>query len=149
MSALSPSVLLFRTLILASVASGMLGGALDLLKPGLLPEPVVRALRELPQPAVEFAVSVNLLGFLGLVISLTAAAGLFMFKPWARGFALAITIANLLFYPLYGAQTRSSWSLLLLDVSSTLWGAVVAMSYVSSLGRRFAFEYHERSDGLD
>lgn len=148
MSTLSPSVLLFRMLILGSVASGFMGGALDVLKPELLPESLARVLRELPQADVEFAVSVNLLGFLGLVITMTAAAGLFMFKPWARGFALAITIVNLLFYPLYGAQARSSWSLLLLDVSSTLWGAMLAMSYVSSLSWRFAFDYHERSDEL-
>ena len=143
---MSPSVLLFRVLILASVGTGVLGGALELLIPELVPESVVRVLRDLPQAEVEVAVSVTLLSFLGFVIALTAAAGLFMFKPWARGFALGITVANLMFYPLYGVQARSSWSLLLLDVSTTLWGAVLATSYVSSLASRFTFDYYERSE---
>jgi hypothetical protein len=131
MSVLSPSILLFRLLIIASVATGVLGGALD------------------PPPQTGAAASVNLLGFVGFVISLTATAGLFMFKAWARGLALTITFANLLFYPLSGDQPHSSWSLLLLDVSSTLWGAVLAMSYVSSLSSRFKFDYEERSGNLD
>jgi hypothetical protein len=146
---MSPSALLFRGLILASVAAGLLGGALDVLIPELLPESLVRMLRELPQASGEVAVSVNLLRFLGLVIALTAAVGLFMFKPWAPGFALAITVTNLLFYPLYGVRASSSWSLLFRDVSTTLWGAVVAMSYVSSLAPRFKFDYFERNDDLD
>jgi hypothetical protein len=146
MSTLSPSVLLFRMLILASVATGMLGGALDALIPELRPEGIVRALRDVPQAEVEVAVSVRLLSFVGFVIQLTAAVGLFMFKPWARGFALGITVANLLFYPLYEVQTRSNWSRLLLDVSTTLWGAVLATSYVSSLARHFKFDFDERDD---
>jgi len=134
MSRLSPSVLMFRLLIIGSVITGVLSSALD------------------PQPQAELVVSLDLLGFaglVGLVISLTATAGLFMFKPWARGLALTITIASLLFYPLYGVQPRSSLAMLLVNASSTLWGAVLAMSYVSSLSHRFAFDYDERSDELD
>ena len=134
MSRLSPSVLMFRLLIIGSVITGVLSSALD------------------PQPQAELVVSLDLLGFaglVGLVISLTATAGLFMFKPWARGLALTITIANLLFYPAYWNQPHSSWSLLLVDVSSTLWGAVLAISYVSSLSRRFRFDYDWHSDDFD
>jgi hypothetical protein len=125
---------MFRLLIIVSVVTGVLSSALD------------------PQPQAELVVSLDLLGFaalVGLVISLTATAGLFMFKPWARGLALTITIANLLFYPAYWDQPHSSWSLFLVDVSSTLWGAVLAMSYVSSLSRRFTFDYDEQSDEVD
>jgi hypothetical protein len=146
---MSPSVLLFRVLLVASVATGILGSALDVLIPELQPEPFAQVLRDLPPADIEAAVSINLLSFLAFAISLTAAVGLFMFKPWARGFALAITVANLLFSPLYGVQVRSSWSLLLLDMSTTLWGAVLATSYVSSLARHFEFDYFERTDDLD
>lgn len=142
---MTPSVLLFRAFIVASVATGVLGGALDLLLPGLLPDGI-EVVREVPRAEIEAAVSVQLLSFLGFVIQMTAAVGLFLFKPWARGFALAITAANLLFYPLYGVQARSNWSHLLLDVSTMLWGAVLATGYVSSLAGRFTFDYYERSD---
>jgi hypothetical protein len=145
---MSPAVLLFRALVLASVAAGWLGGPLDLWLPHLIPQSIRAAFAELPQPDVEYAVSMSLLGFFILGINLAAAAGLFMFKPWARGFAVLVTVLNLLVYPLYGLQVRSSWSSLLLDISTTLWGAVLAISYVSSLSYRFTFEHAERPDDL-
>jgi hypothetical protein len=135
-------------LVVTGVAAGLLGGPLDLWVPQLIPESIRAAFAGLPQPDVEYAVSVSLLSFFILGINLAAAAGLFMFKPWARGFAVLVTVLNLLVYPLYGVQVRSSWSSLLLDTSTTLWGAVLAMSYVSSLSHRFTFEHAERPDDL-
>jgi len=145
---MSSSVLLFRGLVIISVLTGFLSGVLDERFPELLPTSLLRAFNELPKPPIEFAVSVSLLGFLGLGCSLASIVGLYLFKPWARGFALAMTLLTMAFYPLYGVEVKSGWSLLLLDVSSTLWGAVLAMSYVSSLSHRFAFDYGERSDEL-
>jgi hypothetical protein len=147
-STLSPAVLLFRALVMTSVGAGLLGGPLDLWMPQLIPESIRAAFAELPQPTVEYAVSVSLLNFFILGINLAAAAGLFMFKPWARGFAVLVTVLTLLVYPLYGAQVRSTWSSLLLDASTTLWGAALAISYVSSLSYRFSFEHVERPDDL-
>jgi hypothetical protein len=146
---MSSSVLLFRALIIVSVLTGFLSGVLDTRFPELLPVSLVRALNELPREQTEVAVSVQLLGFLGFAFTLAAIAGMYMFKPWARGFALVMTLLSMAFYPLYGPEVKSGWSLLLLDVSSTLWGAVLAMSYVSSLSRRFAFDYVERPDDLE
>ena len=140
---MSASVLLFRGLIIASVLTGFLSGMIDSRFPELVPPVLTRALSELPKPAVEYAVSLGLLGFLGLGCMLAAITGLYLFKPWARGFALVMTLLSMVFYPLYGAEVKSGWSLLLLDVSSTLWGAVLAVSYVSSISRRFAFDHDE------
>jgi hypothetical protein len=145
---MSSSVLLFRALIIASVLSGLMSGVLDQRFPELVPVTVLRAISELPKPQVEVAVSVQLLSFLAFGCTLAAIAGLYMFKPWARGFALAVTLLSLVFYPLQGAEVKSGWALLLLDVSSALWGAVLAISYVSSLSHRFAFDYVERPDDL-
>jgi hypothetical protein len=143
------SVVLFRGLIIASVLTGFLSGALDQRFPELLPMTLLRAFNELPKPQIEFVVSVSLLGFFALVCTLAAVVGLYLFKPWARGFALAVTLLTMVFYPLGGVEVKSGWSLLLLDVSSTLWGAVLAISYVSSLSRRFAFDHVERPDDLE
>lgn len=145
---MTPSVTLFRALIILSVVAGLSGSLLDINYPELLPAPLLAALKALPKPPIELAVSLNLLGFLVLACSLAATAGLYMFKPWSRGFALGITIVNLVFYPLSGVNVKSGWALLLLDVSGTLWGAALAMSYVSSLSYRFTFEYAERQDEL-
>lgn len=145
---MSPAVVLFRALVLTSLAAGLLGGTLDRWVPELIPESIREAFDGLPQPTVEYAVSVGLLNFFILGINLTAAAGLFMFKPWARGFAVLVTLLTLLIYPLYGLQVHSSWASLLLDASTTLWGVALAISYVSSLSHRFSFEHAERSDDL-
>lgn len=146
---MAPSVVLFRGLIIASVLSGFMSSLVDAQFPELLPATLLDAAKALPKAPIEVALSLNLLSFMVLSCALAAMAGLYMFKPWARGFALGITIVNLIFYPLAGASVKSGWSLLLVDVSSTLWGAVLAMSYVSSLSRRFAFDYAERPDELE
>ncbi len=143
---MSSSVLLFRGLIIASVVTALMSSAVD---PDLVPASLLRAFNELPTPQAEVAVSLSLLTFIGLGCTLAATAGLFMFKPWSRGFAVIISLLSLVFYPMYGVQVKSGWSLLLLDVSSTLWGAVLAISYVSSLSHRFAFDYVERPDDLE
>jgi hypothetical protein len=49
-----------------------------------------------------------------------------------------MTALGLLFHPLLGPSMQSGWAQLLLEVSSLLWGAVVAMSFVSSVSARFA-----------
>jgi hypothetical protein len=48
-----------------------------------------------------------------------------------------MTTLGLLFHPVLGVSLQSGWAQLLLDVSTLLWGAVIAMSYVSSLRERF------------
>jgi hypothetical protein len=49
-----------------------------------------------------------------------------------------MTALGMLFNPLFGLSMESGWARLLLDLSSILWGAVLAMSFVSSLSGRFA-----------
>jgi hypothetical protein len=132
------SVVLFRVLIVASVVTGLIGGVLDLVFPGLIPEPLSKAFDELPPPPLSALVGA---GFLLLVTFggiVAATVGLYLFQPWARPLALWMTLLGLLFHPLLGPSLQSGFAQLLLDVSSLLWGGVIAMSFVSSVSTRFA-----------
>ena len=142
---MSAAVTLFRALLLASVGTGLAGSFIDLIFPSLIPAPLsaaFEALPETPAPAVFGASVLILVTFGGTVASIV---GLYHFQPWSRPLAIVMTLLSLLFFPLLGASISSGWSSLLLEVSTTLWGAVIAMSYVSSLSERFDSRISPRS----
>ena len=63
--------------------------------------------------------------------------GLFYFKPWARSLSLYSTLAGFLLFPLSGPSLYSAIELALADGASILWGAILAISYFSSISERF------------
>lgn len=132
------AVSLFRSLLIASVVLGCIGGFLDLIFPSLIPPSMATAFEELPPPS-----SLALFGAGALVLitfggAIASVIGLYLFQPWSRQLAVWMTALGLLFHPLFGVSMQSGWAQLLLDISSVLWGAVLAMSFVSSLSERFA-----------
>jgi len=134
---MSSSIKLFRGLLIASIATGLLGSMVDQQFTGLIPPAVLKAVKDLPEPSDSAVVLSSLLVLITFGGIMGAIVGLFQFKPWSRGLAVTMTLLQLLFYPLGGVWVQSGWSALLLDLSSTLWGAVLAISYVSSLSRLF------------
>jgi hypothetical protein len=78
-------------------------------------------------------------GLLGglLVVGLVGLAGLFLFKGWARPLSLYSTLAGVLITPFFGASVYSGLETALFDASATVWGAILALSYFSSVGDRF------------
>jgi hypothetical protein len=137
------SVLLFRGLLLASVVTGWLGSFLDLLFPSLVPEPMAAAFDALPPPPGVALFGASVLVLITFGGSIVSVIGLYLFQPWSRPLALWMTGLGLLFHPLFGVSLQSGWAQLLLDVSSVLWGVVLAMSYVSSLSARFNAEVRD------
>ena len=134
---MSAAVTLFRALLIASVATGVVGGFIDRIFPSLVPESVVKAFEALPappMPALVLVMALFLITFGGMI---TAIIGLYFFQPWSRKLAVLMTLLGLLFYPLLGAYTMSGWAAFFTEISTTLWGAVLAMSFVSSLNVRF------------
>lgn len=133
---MSSSIKLFRGLLLASIVTGLVGSMIDA-QFALIPPTLLKAFKELPpQPDATLLLSslLVLITFGGIV---GAIVGLFQFRPWSRGLAVSMTLLQLLFYPLGGVWIQSGWASLLIDLSSTLWGAVIAISYVSSLSALF------------
>ncbi len=131
------SVVLFRALLVASVAIGLIGSFIDVMFPSLIPEPITKAFEALPDTPMPALMLAGLLVIVTFGGTIAAIVGLYHFQPWSRPLAVAMTLLTLLFYPLMGASVQSGWAALFLEISTTLWGAVVAISYVSSLSVRF------------
>ena len=134
---MSASVVFFRALLLMSVGLGLIGSFIDAIVPSLIPEPLhaaFEALPDTPTPALVGAGALVVITFGGTI---AAIAGLLFFQPWSRTLAVAMTALSLLFYPLLGVSIQSGWAQLFLDLSTTLWGVVLAMSYFSSLSTKF------------
>ena len=131
------SLVLFRALIIASVVAGVLGASVDAVFPSLIPASVAKAVEDLPPPQMLAILSAGVLVLVTFGGFVTATIGLYMFQPWSRRLAIVMTLLSLLSYPLLGINVQSGWAQLLLECSSMLWGAVIAMSYVSSVSHRF------------
>jgi len=131
------SLVLFRMLILASVVTGVLGAFVDVMFPTLIPASLASAFEALPPPQMFAIIGAGLLLLVTFGGFVTAMVGLYTFQPWSRGLAITMTLLSLLSYPLLGVEIQSGWAKLLLECSSMLWGAVIAMSYVSSVSHRF------------
>ena len=130
-------VVLFRALLVASVVIGLIGSFIDVVFPSLIPEPVNKAFEALPDAPMPAMMIAGLLVIVTFGGTIAAIVGLYFFQPWSRSLAVAMTLLTLLFYPLMGASVQSGWAALFLEISTTLWGAIVAISYVSSLSARF------------
>lgn len=133
-----PSVVVFRALLIVSVVTSLIGSFVDNVFPSLIPEPLAQAFDNLPPPATLALFSASALFLVTFGGMITAVLGLYFFQPWSRYLAVWMTALQLLFYPLFGVSVQSGWAQLLLEVSSVLWGVVLAMSFVSSLSSRFA-----------
>jgi urea transporter len=134
---MSSSVVFFRALLLTSVGLGLIGSFIDTIFPSLIPQPLqtaFEALPDTPTPALVGAGALVVITFGGTIVAI---AGLLFFQPWSRTLAVSMTALSLLFYPLLGVTIQSGWAQLFLDLSTTLWGVVLAMSYFSSLSTKF------------
>jgi uncharacterized transporter YbjL len=63
--------------------------------------------------------------------------GLFLLKRWSRSLMLVVTVGAFACYPFLGAMVQSGWAYMLIEVSMTMWGAVLAMAYFSELKIHF------------
>jgi len=128
----------FRLVLVASMILGLIGGFFDLMFPSAVPEALSQAQAaydaELSTPALIVAV---LVGLITLVGGIAAFVGLFIFRPWAPRLAVVTTALALFVWPALGANVSSGWSVALADLSSTLWGVVLAVVYFSPLKERF------------
>lgn len=125
----------YRALIAVSILLGLAGGALDLLVPSLLP-PAFTTAMEAEDP---FASPVLLqVVLVAAVATLAAVVGLWLFRPWAPRWALLTSAFSMPIYVLQGANMFSGWSMMLVDLSSMTWGAVLALTFFSPLRGRFA-----------
>ena len=90
------------------------------------------------------------ISFMAAVILATVAGvvGLFLFKGWGRSLSLYSTIAAFLLYPLLGPTLYSPLEETLYEISSLLWGAILAMAYWSPFSHRFSADNSFKPDPL-
>ncbi len=132
----------FRALLLASVLIGLAASTVDWLWPALLPLEWQLLWDETPLPWMPegdfwWWLLMLVLGACVLMLSVAAVAMCF-FKPWARSLSLWGTALVMPVVVWLGPTMYSGLSGALLELSSMLWGAALALAYFSPLAQRFA-----------
>ena len=128
----------FRTLLVASIAVGIVAGGLDLVFPALVPNGFHDA-----QKVQDDAISsmgllmIAVLIILAFVLLIASTYGLYKFRRWAPRLALVSTAVALLIGPFMGAFAQSGYSISLSYMASYLWGAVLVLIYVPPLNSKF------------
>ena len=129
----------FRALIVCSIVSSLAASLLDALIPELLPASLAAALENEPVPAFLGMdwLAAGIAAIAALIAVVAGAVGMFLFKRWGRSLSFWLSAAALLAYPVSGPVVFSGWSAALYELSTIIWGAVLALAYFSPLAARF------------
>lgn len=131
------SVLSFRLLIFAWLLCTTGAVIVDFVFPDLVPVAASQAIdAEATFNLFEHGWGQSVL-ILWAVAFFCSAIGLLLLRRWARSMALWSTGVGLVLLPLLGASASSGWAAALTEGSSTLWGAVIALAYFSSIRSSF------------
>lgn len=131
------SSLQFRLLLAVAVGCGVLSALMDTLIPSLVPSELSRAVDSLLPPAGLSPLALGLVACVWGAAWLVGLVGMALFKAWGRAVFLATTIAEFLFYPLFGPAVSSWLAQALTDATSLMFGAALAIAYLSPLRARF------------
>jgi hypothetical protein len=72
-----------------------------------------------------------------LAASVAGVMGLYLFKRWGRTLSLYITGVSPILHLLSGPTLSTALESMFFEVSTLLWGVILALSYYSVLSRRF------------
>ena len=138
LAGISMTTLQFRLLLIASLVTGITAGFFDFVFPSTIPESFMQA-----QAAYDAKQSTTSLIYL-LVTCLVGVAGListfiglFRFRPWAPRIAVFTTLILVLAYPAMGVTVSSGWASALTELSSYIWGFILAVVYYSPIKEKF------------
>jgi hypothetical protein len=129
----------YRTLLLASLAFGIVGAVYDAAVPSALPDVFSQA-----QEANDASLTTSYLLLMGLaalvlfVVAIAAFVGLYLFRSWAPRLAIIATAFAMLITILIGPMAASGWATAINELSSMLWGAAVVLPHLSPLKELFA-----------
>ncbi|MDO5290023.1 MAG: hypothetical protein Q4F13_10385 [Pseudomonadota bacterium] len=131
----------FRTLAIASVLLAVAASVVDTLWPALLPTEWQLLADETAVPWLpegDMAFGLLLLGLGAYVLlAVTATVAMCFFKPWGRRLSLWCSVLAVPVVVWLGPDMLSGLAGALLDLSSMLWGATLALAYFSPLAQRF------------
>ena len=128
----------YRALLIASLIIGILGGALDLIFPSLVPTEFhqVQKTQDSSLSAVRLLLFTGV-GILGGGCALVSMYGLYRFRSWAPRLAIVGTVVALACWPFTGAFAQSGLAISMSYLASYLWGAVVVLAYVQPISAHF------------
>jgi hypothetical protein len=121
-------ILYVAVTIAAAGAAFIPGGDSQQLADALTQEPGSLLLRN-----VWLALAIGIPLLLAIIAGLV---GLFLLRSWGRSVSLYSTDAGLLLYLFSGPELLSPLESVLFEVSTLLWGAVLALSYYSPIAVR-------------
>jgi hypothetical protein len=137
------TVLHFRLLLIASLILGLIGGGIDFVYPGLLPQVFQQAQKT--HDATISITHMQLLLIMTIAVILTTAAsyyGLYRFRPWAPRLSLISSVLGLFLALFFGAYAQSGLASATSYLSCYMWGAVLALAYSTPFSTQF-----QRCDG--
>ena len=128
----------FRCLVIVSIALQLLASCIDAFFPSLIPPELSSATESVTLSTV--FESPWFIRFLITFVALLYAAniGLLFFRRWARTLSLWGTVVSFGLLPLLGADISSGLANAIQELSSLLWGAVLAIAFFSPLRERFS-----------
>lgn len=129
----------YRQLLTVYVILLMLIGVAPFLPMAALPLDLHEAWERLPPPAwiPDGIATTLLLAALLIPVVVAQIVGLYLFRRWARTLSTVLTV---LVWPLLlftGPSVQSALEVVLSDVTSVLWGALLALAWASPVSRRF------------
>ena len=105
--------------------------------PGGYSQALADAYAQEPEPWFIRNVWLGLAFALPLLAAIVAGlVGLFFFRRWGRTVSFYSTIVSLCLYSLSGPEIYSPLENVLFEVSSLLWGAILALAYYSPIADR-------------
>ena len=130
---------LFRDLLIAYLILSIFSVMLNQVFSALIPEDILHARHDyyenLSALSKISALSFSLVSFMGGIVSVI---GLYLFRPWAPRLAVIITILTFFIWPIQGIIVATGYSPVLSSLSTTVWGAILAIVYFSPLKERFS-----------
>jgi len=137
----------FRTLILLYVALIVSSTFSAFFLPGGYSQELSDALDNEPTPPILENLWLMFVLMAPLVLAALAGMyGLYMFKQWGRSLSLYSTLAGLVLFPFFGPSLFGGLENALVEASSMVWGAILALSYFSTISASFGANNSLKSD---
>ena len=128
----------FRQVLIASIAVALVGLPVSLISERFLPAPLVVFLDSQFEQDITAAETVSaLVGLLVAIVAIWNCIQLYRLRSSARPVAIALTIACLPAWMLFGPIIESPLARIFSDTSVLLWGAAMAMMYCKPYSELF------------
>jgi hypothetical protein len=146
-----PQPLIFRSFVLLSLIFEFAAEGVDLVFTDLISPELASAIEKEPMSGV-----IEIHPFISLAIlvpyfvaAFAGAVGIFLFEHWGRALSLYSTVLGCFIFPFLGSIASSGLSYALGEAAYSLWGAALALAYLSRMSERFKLKIANMSAKRD